>query len=54
VIRQAEERMNEPAHYFHWGFILISTANLIVIGLMILVFVAAILLPFPGGRRHDR
>ena len=43
--------MNEPAHYFHWGFILISAANLIVILLMILVFVLALLVPFPhrGG-----
>jgi hypothetical protein len=46
--------MNAPAHYFHWGFILISTANLIVIGLMIAVFIAAMLLPFPGGRRRNR
>ena len=39
-------------HYIHWGFIQISVANLVVILLMILVFVLAILLPFPrqGGR----
>ena len=46
--------MNSPAHYFHWGFILISTANLLVIVLMIIVFIAALLLPFPGGRRDHR
>lgn len=47
--------MNAAAHYFHWGFILISVANLLVILLMILVFVLAVLLPFPSaGRRHDR
>jgi hypothetical protein len=45
--------MNEPAHYFHWGFILISTANLIVILLMILVFVLAIVLPVPWGRGSE-
>jgi hypothetical protein len=40
-----------PGHYVHWGFIQISVANLVVIGLMLVVFVAAILIPFPrhGG-----
>ncbi len=46
--------MNGSAHYFHWGFILISVANLIVIGLMVLVFVLAVLLPFPGSKRSTR
>lgn len=39
--------------YVHWGVVQISLANLIIIGLMLLVFVLAILLPFPG-HRHDR
>ncbi len=42
--------MNAPAHYFHAGFILISTANLLVIILMVIVFALAVLLPFPKGR----
>ncbi len=46
--------MDAPAHYFHWGFILISTANLIVIALMILVFAAAILVPYPSGKGKQR
>lgn len=45
--------MNAAAHYFHWGFILISVANLLVIALMILVFIVAMLLPFPGGRHNQ-
>jgi hypothetical protein len=40
-------------HYLHWHFINISVANLIVIGLMLLVFVLAILLPFPGHRSKE-
>jgi hypothetical protein len=44
--------MNEPGSYLHWGVIQISVANLIVIGLMLLVFVLALVLPFPGGRRR--
>jgi hypothetical protein len=42
--------MNGAAHYFDWGFIHISAANLTVIILMIVVFALAVLLPFPGGR----
>ena len=44
--------MNKPGTYLHWGVIQISLANVIVIGLMLLVFVAALLVPFPGGRRR--
>lgn len=43
--------LSGPGRYVHWGFIQISVANLILIGLMLLVFVAAILIPF---RRHHR
>ena len=41
-------------HYLHWGFIDISVANLVVIVLMIVVFILAILLPFPRHGRRDR
>jgi hypothetical protein len=41
--------LNGSGRYVHWGFIQISVANLVVIGLMVVVFVAAILVPF---RRH--
>ncbi len=40
--------MDQPAGYLHWGFILISFPNLILIGIMIVLFIAALLLPFPG------
>lgn len=38
--------------YVHWGVIQISVTNLVVIGLMLVLFVLALLLPFPG--RHQR
>jgi len=38
--------LNHPDHYFHWGFILISAANLIVIAILLVLFVLAISLPF--------
>jgi hypothetical protein len=43
--------LNRPGHYVSWGFIQISVANLILIGLMVVVFIAALLIPF---RRHGR
>ena len=46
----APVNLNHPGHYVHWGVIQISVANLVVIGLMVLIFVAALFLPFPKGR----
>lgn len=46
--------LNGPGHYIHWGFVQISLANLVVIVLMVLVFVAAILVPFHRRGRDGR
>jgi hypothetical protein len=48
--------LNHPAHTVDWHFIHLSVANVLVIGLMLLVFALAIVLPFPGakGRREAR
>lgn len=46
--------MDSPATYFHWGFILISVPNLLVIVAMIALFAVALIAPFPhGGERDD-
>jgi hypothetical protein len=45
--------LNGSGHYISWGFIQISVANLVVIILMVIVFVLAIILPFPR-RKGDR
>jgi hypothetical protein len=37
-------------HYLHWGVIQISLVNLIVIALMIMLLIAALVIPFPGSR----
>ena len=39
--------LNGAPRYLHHGWFLISYANLLVIGLMIVVFALAIWLPFP-------
>ncbi|MBI3430572.1 MAG: hypothetical protein HY050_11105 [Actinobacteria bacterium] len=39
--------LDSPAKFFNWGFISISIPNLIMIGLIIVLFVLAIVIPFP-------
>ncbi|WP_158274438.1 hypothetical protein [Cellulomonas sp. WB94] len=39
--------------YVSSGAIQISVTNLIIIAAMVLVFVLALVLPFPGRRHHD-
>lgn len=40
--------------YVHWGVIQVSVTNLVVIGLMIVLFVLALVLPFPKPRDRER
>jgi hypothetical protein len=44
--------LNHPAHTVDWSFIHLSVANVVVIGVMFVVFFLAILLPFPGAARR--
>ena len=46
--------MDSPATYLHWGFILISMPNLLVIVGMVVLFALALVAPFPrGGEAED-
>ena len=59
VIEAAVFNLNHPAHTVDWSLIHLSLANVVVIGLMLVVFFLAILLPFPGAAwraaaRRDR
>ena len=38
------------AHYLHWGVIQISLTNFLIIVAMVVIFVLALVLPFPGGK----
>jgi hypothetical protein len=40
--------LDTPATYLSWNFILISVPNLLMIAGMIVVFVIALLAPFPS------
>jgi hypothetical protein len=44
--------LDQPARYFEWGPIQISAGNLVMILILVALFVLAILLPFPKGRRR--
>ena len=45
--------MDTPATYLHWGFILISVPNLLVIVGMIVLFAIALIVPFPHGEEAE-
>jgi len=45
--------LSTPSHYVHWWIVQISVANLVVIALMVVVFLAAILIPFKGHRSKE-
>ncbi|HEX7262806.1 MAG TPA: hypothetical protein VF383_01385 [Candidatus Dormibacteraeota bacterium] len=45
--------MDTPTTYFHWGFILISMPNLLVIGGMIALFAIALVAPFPHAEEGE-
>lgn len=42
--------MDQSAPYVHWGFIQISLANLVLIGVMLVLFAIALVAPFPRHR----
>lgn len=41
--------MDAPANYLHWGFVLISVPNALLILGMVVIFVLALVAPFPHG-----
>ncbi len=45
--------LNHPARYVDWHWFHMSVANVVVVLLMIAVFVAAILIPFPKRGRES-
>ena len=53
VVLGALINLNKPPRYVHWHFFQMSVANIAVIVLMVVVFVLAIVLPFPARRRRS-
>jgi hypothetical protein len=44
--------LNQPGHYLHWSILTVSEANLVLIGVMVVIFGLALVVPFPG-RHHQ-
>jgi hypothetical protein len=42
--------LNSPGSYLHWNVFTVSVANLVLIAVMVVIFGAALLLPFPSRR----
>src|SRR5450755_4097578 len=45
--------LNQPGSYLHWSIFYVSAANLVLIAVMVVIFGAALLLPFPKGHREE-
>ena len=45
--------LNQPGSYLHWSIFYVSAANLALILVMVVIFGAALLLPFPRGHREE-
>lgn len=46
--------LSHPSHLVHWHFFQMSVSNIVVIGLMLVVFVLSIALPLPGAASRRR
>jgi hypothetical protein len=46
--------LSSPAAYVHFWIFLVSVPNLVVMAAMVLVFILAIVLPFPTSRDAKR
>jgi hypothetical protein len=42
--------LNQPGSFVHWSIFNVTVANLVLIAVMVVIFGAALLLPFPGRR----
>ena len=45
--------MNQPSTLLHWSIFDVTVANLVLIAVMVVIFGAALLLPFPKGHREE-
>ena len=44
--------LNQPGTFLHWSIFEISVANLVLIAVMVVIFGAALILPFPHRRTN--
>jgi hypothetical protein len=51
-VGSAPINLNQNGTYLHWSIFTVSVANLVLIAVMVVIFGAALLLPFPKGHRY--
>ncbi len=51
-VASAPINLDHPGTYLHWSIFTVSVANLCLIAVMVVIFGAALLLPFPKGRTY--
>jgi Cytochrome b(N-terminal)/b6/petB len=51
-VASAPINLDHPGTYLHWSVFTVSVANLVLIAVMVVIFGAALLLPFPKGRTY--
>jgi hypothetical protein len=45
--------LNQTGSYLHWSIFTVSVANLVLIAVMVVIFAAALVLPFPKGKLYS-
>jgi hypothetical protein len=45
--------INQPVSFVHWSIFTVTVANLVLIAVMVVIFGAALLIPFPRGHRQE-
>ena len=51
-VASAPINLDHPGTYLHWSIFTVSVANLVLIAVMVVIFGAALLLPFPKGHTY--
>ena len=49
MIRALTDAADPAGKYVHWGVVQISVTNIAIIGFMLLLFILALVVPFPSG-----
>jgi hypothetical protein len=53
LLRPLAININGPGAFVHWSIFTVTVANLVLIAVMVVIFGAALLLPFPRGHRVE-
>jgi hypothetical protein len=52
LVQPVTGNLDKPGRYLDWGPVQISLGNLVIIGIGLLLFLLALVIPFPKGRKR--